>query len=152
MTLARRATLSLLLVAFTSVSLNAGEADIVKYRQSLMKAMGAYMSAIGAIAKGTVPFRTELAAHAAAVKDIAHAIPALFPAGTRPEKVKSGALPTVWSKPEEFRAATKKLESESARMQQLAGNPDAKSMATQFEAMKKACSSCHDTFRVKDAD
>jgi cytochrome c556 len=147
MTLRRLAILCALLVA---ASLNAGEAEIVKYRQSLMKAMGSYMSALSAITKGTVPFRGDLVMHAGAIKDIARQLPALFPAGTGPDKVNTDALPTVWTKMPAFTAASKELETASARMQQLAKTSDAKAITAQFAAMKQACASCHESFRMSD--
>jgi len=144
----RHAVLATLL--FTTVSLNAGDADVVKYRQTMMKAMGSTMNAISGIAKGTVPFRDQLATNARIVKDLAHAMPSWFPASTSSDKVVTDAMPAVWTKKSEFAAAAKVLENEAARMEQLAKTNDAKAIAAQFDAMKKACGSCHDTFRMQE--
>lgn len=152
MTLRRAALVFILAFAVVAASLNAGEADIVKYRQSVMKAMGAHMNAMSAIAKGTVPYRGDLAAHASAVKDLAHSLTALFPANTAPDKASTDALPAVWEKPAQFLEAAKHLETEIARMQQLAKTSDAKAIAAQFDATKKACGACHDSFRAQDTN
>ncbi|MGN6183977.1 MAG: c-type cytochrome [Thermoanaerobaculia bacterium] len=134
---------------FSAVSLNAGEADVVKYRQALMKSMAGYMNAMTSITKGA-PFKSDLASHAAAVKELARQMPSMFTAGTSPDKVATDALPEVWTKPAQFKAAAQKLETEAGKMQQLAKTNDMKAIATQLDAMKKACGACHDTFRAKE--
>ena len=126
----------LCVLLLASVSLNAGEADIVKYRQALMKSMAGYMNAMTAITKGA-PFRHDLALHAAAVKELARQMPSMFPAGTSPDKAATDALPEVWTKPAQFKAAAQKLETEAGKMQQLAKTNDMKAIAAQLEVLDR---------------
>jgi cytochrome c556 len=141
---------AVLISLMLAVSVNAGEVDIVKYRQSLMKAMGSYANALNAIGKGSVPFKNDVGTHAQAIRDIAHQLPALFPAGTGPDKAPTDALPTVWTKTAQFAAAAKKLETEASRLQQLAKTSNTKAIAAQVDAVKHACGACHDSFRMHD--
>jgi cytochrome c556 len=146
----RHLSFSLALLFASTLTLNARESDIVKYRQSMMKAMGTYVSAIGAISKGNVPFRNELAAHATSLRVISQALPAWFPAGTGPDKIRSEAKGEIWSKPAEFRSAAQKLAAETARLEQAAQKGDPQTISSTLDSIKKSCAGCHDHFRLKD--
>lgn len=141
---------ALLLLLVPSFSLQANETDIVKYRQSMMKAMGAYVGAISAIVKGNVPYKGQLASHAAALHTIGSSLPELFPAGTGPDKVRTEAKREVWSKQAEFRSKAAAMAQEAEKLEKLAGANDGAALAAQLDAVRKACASCHDAFRIED--
>src|SRR5438477_2990337 len=69
--------------------------DIVKYRQSVMKAMGAHMAAMQLVVRKQVSERAQLPAHANAVRDLSIGLTALFPRDSAPERVKTAAKPDV---------------------------------------------------------
>ena len=127
-------------------------ADVVKYRQSVMKAMGADMTAMSLVAKKQISDRSQLAAHAAAVRDLSAGLPAFFPRGTGSDRTKTAAKNEVWQRAAEFQAASAKLQRESAALTDAARRGDANAFDAQFENVANACAACHRTFRVKDSD
>jgi len=143
--------LATLLLAATALA--AGKpADSVKYRQSVMKAMGAHMTALSMIAKGQVADRGQFTAHAEAIHALSGEIPNLFPAGSGPDKVKTSAKSDVWQRAADFKAAAAKLESESAKLVAAAKHNDAAARNTQFAATGEQCNGCHKVFRVRDTE
>ena len=126
--------------------------DVVKYRQSVMKAMGAHMTAMSLVVKKQVSDRSQLAAHAASLRDLSGGIPAFFPHGTGSDKTKTAAKNEIWQRFPEFEAGFLKLQRESAALAEAAKRGDAKEFDAQFENVANACAACHRTFRVKDTD
>ena len=126
--------------------------DLVKYRQSVMKAMAAHMTAMSLVVKKQVSNRSQLAAHAAAVRDLSNGLPKFFPRGTGSDKTKTAAKNEVWQRFGEFEAASVKLQRESNSLAEAAKRNDANAFDAQFENVANACAACHRTFRVKDSD
>jgi len=126
--------------------------DIVKYRQSVMKAMAAHMTAMSLVVKKQVSDRSQLAAHAAAIGDLGGGLPKFFPRGTGSDKTRTAAKNEVWQRFPEFEAAFLKLQRESDVLAVAAKRGDAKAFDAQFENVANACGGCHRTFRVKDSD
>jgi len=134
----------LLVLATLSIAADAPDA-VVKYRQTVMKSLGAHMNAMSMIVvKKQIASRAQLAAHAEAVHLVSAGIVELFPV---PDKTKSSAKPEIWTRFAEFKAAAAKLERESARLSQL---KDPKAFDAQFQVVANACEECHDKFRVRD--
>jgi len=138
-------------LALTTAASDAPEA-VVKYRQSVMKAMAAHMTAASLIVKKQAGTRARLAEHAEAIHALSDDLWSLFPAGSGAEKVKTAALPSVWQRQREFVVASAALRTESAKLAALANRGDGQALAAQFDAVAAACSSCHKTFRARDSD
>jgi cytochrome c556 len=126
--------------------------DLVKYRQSVMKAMAAHMTAMSLVVRKQVSDRSQLAAHAAAVRDLSSSLPKFFPRGTGSDKTKTAAKNEVWQRFADFEAASVKLQRESSSLAEAAKRNDGKTFDAQFENVANACAACHRTFRVKDSD
>jgi cytochrome c556 len=126
--------------------------SLVKYRQSVMKSIGAHMSAMSLVVKKKVTRRSDLAAHAEAIHALSGGIPALFPKGTDAAEVATAALPAVWREPEKFAAHARALERESARLAGLARKSDAAGFDAQFAKVGDTCNACHKTFRERQSD
>lgn len=139
----------LLVLAFPLLAADKPEAAI-KYRSLVMKAMGAHMNAMSMVVKRQVSDRSRLAVDAEALRGLAGGLPALFPKGTGPDVARTAAKPDVWQRWPEFNAASKRLESETARLLQLARGKDAAAFDKQFETVNAACNECHQQFRVRD--
>ncbi|MCU1347821.1 MAG: cytochrome [Acidobacteria bacterium] len=122
-------------------------ADVVKYRQSVMKAMGAHLTALSLVAKKQVSGRSQLASHAEAVRAMSAGLAAFFPKGTGPDTVKSEAKPAIWERWSEFEAAAKTLERDSALLAAAANEKDGTLLAARLDATGKACAGCHKQFR-----
>lgn len=126
--------------------------NLIKYRQSTMKAIGGHMGALGAMAKGEVSFTDEAAVHARAINDMSQNLLRLFPEGSGYEVDKNTkALPAIWKRPADFEAAIKALQDQSAKMMAVAESGDAAALREQVGALgRDGCTNCHDTFRYKE--
>jgi cytochrome c556 len=127
-------------------------ANVVKYRQSVMKAMGAHMTAMSLVVKKQVGDRSQLAAHASAIRDCATNLAAFFPRETAPDKTRTAAKAEIWQRMPEFRAAAERLRVESEKLAAAAKRGDMRAFDAQFANVGAACGKCHDSFRVKDSD
>lgn len=127
-------------------------ANLVKYRQAIMKAIGGHMGALGAMAKGEVSFTDEAVGHAHAINEMSKNLLRLFPEGTSYEAGnKTNTLPAVWEQWADFEAAVKSMQDESAKMITAAEGGDAAAFGQQVGAVgRNGCSKCHDTFRYKE--
>ena len=143
--------LFVLLIAFPALAADQAS-DLVKYRQSVMKAMAAHMTAMSLVVKKQVSDRSQLAAHAAALRDLSGGLAKFFPRGTASDKTKTAAKNEVWQRFAEFEAGLMKLQRESNTLAEAAKRGDAKAFDAQFENVANACAACHREFRVKDSD
>ena len=137
--------------ALTSVSQAADEpSELIKYRKATMAAIGAHMGAIAMAVKGDVSFTDEIAVHASAINAMSQNLLRLFPAGTGPEAGNTEALATIWERPEEFAAAIKALQDESAQLAVVAETGDMAAIGPQTGKLgNEGCGNCHQTFRAK---
>ncbi len=126
-------------------------ANLVKYRQAIMKAIGGHMGALGAVAKGEVSFSDEAVGHAHAINEMSKNMLRLFPQGSGYEADnKTNALPAVWERWADFEAAVKAMQDESAKMITAAQSGDTAAFGQQVGALgRNGCTNCHDTFRYK---
>jgi cytochrome c556 len=143
--------LFVIVIAFPALAADQA-ADVVKYRQSVMKAMAAHMTAMSLVVKKQVSDRSQLAAHAAALRDLSGGLTKFFPRGTGSDKTKTAAKNEIWQRFPEFESGFAKLQRESAALADAAKRSDAKAFDAQFENAANACAACHRTFRVKDSD
>jgi cytochrome c556 len=140
-----------LLFAVSAASPADEPSSIVRYRQTVMKAMGAHMNAMSLIVKKHVSQRARLAVHAEAVRGLSDGLQELFPAGTDPDHVTTAATPAVWKRPAELMIAVRKLQQETATLVVAAKAGDAKLAESQFEKVSAACNECHHQFRTQDS-
>jgi cytochrome c556 len=75
-----------------------------------------------------------------------------FPAGSGPEAGKTLALPAIWSKPDDFKAAMKMFSDAAPKLTAAANSGDAAAIKTAFGDVGKTCKNCHDNFRAKEHD
>lgn len=134
------------------VAAAAGETPpIIKEREENFEAIGAGFKAIRGQLDAATPDFALIAAKASDINTRAQAIPNHFPAGTSTaDGFKTEALPVIWEKPEEFKAAAQKLVDESAKLASLAPGGDKAAVGAQAMAMGGACKGCHDKFRLDD--
>jgi cytochrome c556 len=122
--------------------------NVIKYRQSVMKAMSGHTGAIAGVVKGEVSYVDHVAAHARGVNAMSKLIVGLFPKGTsQMDSAKTRALPEIWDDFSKFEAAAKALETQSAKMIEVAESGDVAAIGGQLQNMGKACGGCHKPFR-----
>jgi cytochrome c556 len=127
-----------------------GAAGAIDTRQQAMKANGGAMRALTPIVRGEQPWNQQTAVQAATtLNNTGKAIPSVFPQGSGPEAGKTDALPAIWQNWSDFQTKAKALETESAKLLQLAQSGDEAGFKAQFPAVGRACGGCHETYRVK---
>ena len=125
-------------------------AKIIDYRQNVMKTNGAQAADIGLILKGEVPFGAKnVVAHAEVIHEMSTLVLDLFPKGSGAAAGKTRAKDEIWSDWDGFTKAAKALETESAKLIEVAKGGDMKAIAAQVAAMgKDGCGACHKEFRT----
>ena len=138
-----------IIIAGTTLPVSAGEGAI-KYRQSVMKAVGGHMGAMATILKGEGGNKADLKGHAHALAELAKIAQNIFPEDSSQIDGVTRAKDDIWDKPGEFKAVLKAFETESAKLAKVAQGADAAAFGDQFSALgKKACGTCHKNFREK---
>ena len=148
----RRVLLSFVAVGVTVTAAVAADKDakgIVAVRQNVMDANAGHITAIKFILT-EVPDQIKLVpAQAQAIADSATVVPDLFPKGS--DRPPSNALPAVWEKPGDFKAAAQKAHELAQKLAETAKGGDAKATLAAFGALgKEGCGGCHQTFRKRE--
>lgn len=126
-------------------------AAVLKVREDNFEAIGKAFKAVRGELEKDAPDFALIAASAGDINTRAGLITGHFPTGTSTaDGVKTEALPAIWEKPEEFKAAAQKLVDESAKLAEIAKGGDKAAVGAQAMAMGGACKGCHDQFRLDD--
>lgn len=146
-----------LLLALAGGAFAADEpANMIKYRQATMKAIGGHMGALGAMAKGEVSFTDEAFGHAHAIYQMSESVDRYWPEGTgvgEVEGAETRALPEIWHQGDKFQESIEQLQTESKKLVDLTegGDFEQAAFAQQVGALgKQGCGNCHETFREED--
>ncbi|MGE0116992.1 MAG: cytochrome c [Dongiaceae bacterium] len=138
--------------AAATVQVAATPAEAIKERQALMKDQGKHAKAINEFVESGMGTAADVATHAAALKEDAGKIPALFPAGTGADDgvAETAAKKEIWDDFAAFEAAASKLGDLAGAVEAAAAAGDKQQIADAFETMgKEGCGGCHSTFRLK---
>jgi cytochrome c556 len=125
-------------------------AKVIETRQANYKQIGKAFKAIRDQYKSDAPDLATIQKNAAIIAALAPQIPSWFPAGTGPSAGKTEALPAIWEKPADFKAAANRLATESAKLKTLADAGDLAGAGAQVKAVGASCGGCHDNFKKKD--
>jgi cytochrome c556 len=121
---------------------------LVKQRQAAMTLIGKYWGPVSGMGQGKVPFDAAVVQRNAGYLDVLDKMPwDGFQESTK--GVKSAALPAIWEKPDEFKKAAERLQSEVSKLAQVSKSGDEAAVKAQIGATGKACGGCHETFREK---
>jgi cytochrome c556 len=121
--------------------------DIIKTRQTNMKAMGAALKSVKKIidADGSP---ADVVDPANKVAEIAGKIPSLFPAGS--DQGKTGAKPEIWTDSAGFKADADALHNQALMLASAGQSGDLATVRAQFDKVAAACGTCHKTYRKKE--
>jgi len=124
--------------------------NVIKYRQNVMKSIGAHTGAIAGVVKGEVSFAGDVEAHARSINAMSMLLGHLFPKGTDNAAFQeTRALPAIWEEMGKFDAAMKGLQQESAKLIDVAQGGDMAAIGAQLENLGKACGGCHKPYRAE---
>ena len=133
------------------VAYAASPADTIAARQANFKVMGKGMKAISDQIKSPTPDIAAIKAGAMAIGQSAGKVYGYFPQGTGPESgVKTGALPAIWEKNDEFKGDATKLVKAAAALQGAANSGNVDQVKAQFMAVGGTCKDCHQAFRQRE--
>ena len=141
------ATAAMLTAGRAHAQTDAAKADqgALKYRQSLMGAIGGDMGALSNLLKYGLTVPGAAVTHAEGLASHAKLVSAAFE-----RKVIDGptdAEPAIWEKPEEYKKVVQTFETESAKLVEVAKTGDPAALGVQLKATGKACGGCHDDYR-----
>ena len=122
---------------------------MVKQRQSAMALIGKYWGPIAGMASGKVsPYNADvISRNATYLENLAQMPWDGFHDSTKDEK--SRALPEIWSQKAKFDELAQRLQSETAKLGELARKKDEAGVKQQYAAVGKVCGACHEGFRAK---
>ncbi len=130
------------------VSAHKGATGIVKERMDLMKQVGKDTKLLKAMVRGNRAYDPQLVARIShSMQQAAGQIPGQFPAGSLQHPTE--ARPQIWQQWDKFTDYARQLETESARLRQIAASGDLPSIQHQFRQLNKTCLGCHKSFRKK---
>lgn len=122
--------------------------DAIKLRQSAMKLISYNFGSIGAMVNDKKPYDKDEAIRNATRVEVLSAQPfEFFIAGT--DKGETKARPDIWKDQAKFKAAADKMQSEVAKLVQVARTGDMAALKAQVGTTGGACKACHDDFREK---
>ena len=144
MSLARRSLLGLVGASLlASGAAFAADAEALKYRQTVMKGVGAHMGAMGQIAKGEAEHPMHLVKHARAIEGNLSMVVDAFAMKTSGGE--TAALDKIWSDWDEFKA--KAAEAEKAANVLVHTIENKGDVAAAMKTLGSACGGCHKAFR-----
>jgi cytochrome c556 len=122
---------------------------LVKQRQAGMTLIGKYWGPIAGMASGKVsPYNADVVArNATYLENLAQMPWDGFHESTKDEK--SRALPETFSQKAKFDELAQRLQSETAKLGQVARAKDEAGVKQQYAAVGKVCGACHEGFRAK---
>lgn len=147
-------SLALAALGLASVSvaaIAAKPADTIAARTANFKLIGKSFKAIMDQMKAPAPDMALVQSSADALVKASAKVHGGFPKGSGPESgVKTHALPAIWAKPADFKAAADKLVAGSKAMQKAAKTGDINNVKAAFPGVGGSCKGCHDQFKGKD--
>jgi cytochrome c556 len=123
----------------------ADDAAMITYRQHLMQSQAFHIGSIVAILKGEWPHKEDGPILAKALAADAMLIGNAFKAQTA--DVKTDAKPEIWKDWTKFEEKAKALQTETAKLAEMAGSSDMSGVPAQVKAVGEACGGCHKEFR-----
>ena len=153
----RIATAIVLMFIFMPPAIAEMDVDgMIKYRMSVMKALGGHTGAINRLVRGQVPLMDQLEMHATAARDIAQTVATLFPADSIPPDAEfagattaTEALAAIGEQPEEFEKAVQKTIDATEALVQVVQAGNNKELPQAFKRVGESCKGCHENFRKK---
>lgn len=122
---------------------------LVKQRQAVMTLQGKYFGPIAGMASGKVtPYNADVVSRSATyLENLSQMAWDGFHESTKGEK--SRALPEIYSQRAKFDELAQRLQTETAKLGQMARARDEAGVKQQYAAVGKTCGACHESFRQK---
>jgi cytochrome c556 len=133
-----------------TMPLLAAPQDSARVRVAAYKQLGENFKAINDMLRGGAVQPPLMQRYAAQIRKMAKVQYQLFPANSGPQPgVKTAALPDIWTRPKDFRAAQDNFARQAEIFQRVAMTSDATAIRTETRKLGGACKQCHDNFRAQ---
>jgi cytochrome c556 len=117
-------------------------------RHESFEQMGDAFKVVADAMKQDAPDMAAIQSAAGKINALAPKLPEWFPAGSGPDDgIRTEALQTVWTKPEEFRQAAQKFADEAAKFDAAAKTGDKAAVGAAMQSLGGSCKGCHEKFR-----
>jgi cytochrome c556 len=138
-----------LALAMSMTALAAKPEDAIKYRRGVMAAQAWNVGPMAAMVKGEKPYdKAEFAQRATNLAALSKmAMEGFTVEGS--DKGDTKAKPEVFAEMDKFKGGIEKLNTETAKLAQVAAAGDLGAIKAQFGEVGKTCKGCHDNFRAK---
>lgn len=120
-------------------------ANVLKYREMVMTALGAHIGSIASVVKGEVSYGEHVATHARALHATSLMMPDVFPEGSAVGE--SRAKPEIWQEWDKFQGLIRDLNAQAEKLAQVAESGDMTAIGAQLQETGKACGNCHKPYR-----
>lgn len=121
-----------------------------KVRHAVFTMLGANMGPLGGMAKGKVPFNANIVEkNATRIHQLSLMISDYTSTDTRSYKVKTKALPEVWTERKAFEKRIDDLTLASTKLVALSTSGDEAAILAAIKSVGKTCGGCHDNFKLK---
>jgi cytochrome c556 len=124
--------------------------DVQKARHDHYHELGDAFKTVRDQARGSSPDMAKIKAAAQVINEASIDQGRWFPAGTGPEAGKTRALPVIWQRAEDFKAAQQVFSDAAPKLLAAANAGDFAAVKSSYGALGKACKNCHDTFRSRE--
>ncbi len=136
------------LIGVAAAQSRPGAANAIHARQAHYKQIGAAMKAINDQLRAGEPALPVIRRNAGLIAGLAPRVSGWFPHGTGAEaRVRTRALPEIWSDPAGFRAAAVNFILASRRFDAAARRGDLAAIRADARGLGNACRDCHDHYR-----
>ena len=135
------------LTAGIALPVSADDTGAIKYRQSVMKAVGGHMGGAVAIIKGQVPYKDDLVAHATGLNDMANVAANAFKQKTQGGKTR--AKPNIWEDADDFGQKIEDLKKATADFLAAAKSGGPEAAGAKLGAVGDTCKGFHKKYRAK---
>jgi cytochrome c556 len=117
-------------------------------RHAVFTMLSANMGPLGGMAKGKVPFDAKIVEkNATRINQLSYMIDDFTRTDTRAYKVKTDALPEVWTKRKAFEKRINDLSLASAKLVKVSTSGDKAAIKAAIGGVGKTCGGCHDDFK-----
>ncbi|XOV77433.1 MAG: c-type cytochrome [Aestuariibacter sp.] len=120
----------------------------IQYRQALLQVIRSNMGALGAMAKGHIPFDAQkMEKNGMRIEQLATMMPDYFAIDTSAYKMPTDAKADIWQNHEDFTGKINDLISAARNLQVVASDGDESQFKGAIGQVGRACKGCHDEYK-----
>lgn len=123
-------------------------ANAVQFRQSLLQLVRSNLGPLGAMAKGQIPYDTEvMSTNAMRLEQLSLMLPDYFKTDTTGFSVETEALPKIWNSMDDFLGKNNDLTVAAKALKLAAQSGDDGQYRAAIGAVGATCKGCHDSYK-----